>query len=81
MGYAISIETECLIHGITRDSKHVKFRPKLTITTFYDEDKATMLTYDSGADGHYLSKKNRNILGLSILRVSAKRVGVENGRA
>ena len=40
-----------------------------------------MLTYDSGADGHYLSKKYRKKSGLPILRVSAKKVGVENGGA
>ena len=44
MGHEISTETQSLLNSITRDSKHVKFRPKLTITTFYDEDKATMLT-------------------------------------
>ena len=40
-----------------------------------------MLTYDSGADGHYLSKEDRKKLGLPILRLSAKKAGVENGGA
>ena len=38
-----------------------------------------MLTDDYGSDGHYLSKKDRKNLGLPILRVSAKKVGVANG--
>ena len=76
VGHAIS-----LLHSITRDSKHVQFRCKPTIVTFYDEDDATMLTYDSGADRHYLSEKYRKKLGLPILRVSAKKVGVKNGGA
>ena len=38
-----------------------------------------MLTYDSGADGHYLSEKDRKKLGLTILRVFSKKVGVANG--
>ncbi len=39
-----------------------------------------MLTYDSGADQHYLSEKDRQRLGLPILQVSAKTVGVANGQ-
>ena len=61
MGHAIVTETQRLLHGITCDSKHVQFRRKPTIATFYDEDKATMLTYDSEADGHYLSEKDKKI--------------------
>ena len=38
-----------------------------------------MVTYDSGAGGHYLSKKYRTKLGLLILRISDKKVGVANG--
>ena len=40
-----------------------------------------MLTYDSGADVHYLRKKDRKQLGLPILCVSAKKVGVANDGA
>ena len=40
-----------------------------------------MLTYDSGADRHYLIKKDIKKVGLPILRVSDKKVGVENGGA
>jgi hypothetical protein len=37
------------------------------------------LTYDSGADGHYMSEKDRKVAGMPILRASTKRVGVANG--
>ena len=37
------------------------------------------LTYDSGADGNYVIKRDRAKLGLPILRKSHKRVGVANG--
>ena len=40
-----------------------------------------MVTYDSGADRHYLSEKDRTKLGLPILRISDKKVGVANGGA
>ena len=81
MGHAISTETQCLLHSIPRDSKHVQFRRKPTIATFYEEDDATMLIYDSGADVRYLSENDREKLRIPILRVSAKKVGVANGGA
>ena len=37
------------------------------------------MTYDSGADGHYLSEKDRKKLGLTILRISDKKLGLANG--
>jgi hypothetical protein len=37
------------------------------------------LTYDSGADGHYVSKDNRKEASMPILRSSSKKVEVENG--
>ena len=38
-----------------------------------------MITFDSGADGHYLSETNRITVGLPILWPSNKQVGVANG--
>ena len=38
-----------------------------------------MVTYDSGADGHYISKKDQRNAGLPILRPSTRKVGVANG--
>ena len=38
-----------------------------------------MITYDSGADGHYISEKDREAARLPILRPSTKRVMVANG--
>ena len=40
-----------------------------------------MLTYDLGADMHYLSEKDRTKLGLPILIISDKKVVVSNGGA
>ena len=37
------------------------------------------VTYDSGADGHYISETDRHQAGLPILRRSTKQVGVANG--
>jgi hypothetical protein len=38
-----------------------------------------MLTYNSGADGHYISKHDQCKAGLPILRPSTRQVGVANG--
>jgi len=38
-----------------------------------------MVTYYSGADGHYLSEKDRRKTGLPILHPSTRKVGVANG--
>jgi hypothetical protein len=38
-----------------------------------------MVTYDSGANGHYISEKDRRNAGLLILQSSTRKVGVANG--
>jgi hypothetical protein len=38
-----------------------------------------MLTYDSGADDHYIGEHDRHKAGLPILRPSTRQVGVANG--
>ena len=43
------------------------------------ENSTVMATYDSGADGHYLSEKDRNTAGLPIPSISTKKVGMANG--
>lgn len=37
------------------------------------------ITYDSGADGHYISEKDQQTAQLPILRLSTKKVQVANG--
>ncbi len=38
-----------------------------------------MMTYDSGANGHYISKKDRHKAGLPIIQKSTRWVGMANG--
>ena len=61
------------------NTKSVSFAPTRTVRTFQTNDIAAMITYDSGADGHYLSERDRKAIGLPILRASSKRVAVANG--
>jgi hypothetical protein len=39
-----------------------------------------MVTYNSGADGHYISKKDCRKAGLPIILKSTRRVGMANGK-
>jgi hypothetical protein len=44
-----------------------------------DGANSVLITYDSGADGHYISEADRKKAGMPILRKSAKQVRVANG--
>ena len=46
-------------NSITRDGKHVQFKSKPSISTYQQHNNTLMLTYDSGADEHYLNEKYR----------------------
>ena len=58
-------------------TKQVRFKPQHTVSLIKD-NSVVMITYDSGADGHYISEKDRKAAGLPILRPSTKRVMVAN---
>lgn len=80
LGYNISTSIGRTIKKINSNSKRVHFAAKHKVRTFRtDQVTAAMITYDSGADGHYISERDRRSIGLPILRPSSKRVGVANG--
>ena len=58
---------------------HVSFAAKAKVINYNPDATPIVLTYDSGADGHYLSEKDRTKAGLPILRASTKQVSVANG--
>ena len=68
-----------LVHKFTNNNQQVRFRHKSTVTRFHNEEEPIMITYDSGADNHYMSEVDRIKLKLPILRPSHKRVAVANG--
>ena len=57
VGKAYSTATHKRKNGFTREGKHVQFKIKPSIATYQQHDNTPMVTYDSGADGHYLRKK------------------------
>ena len=48
---------------------------------YQDHTEPIMITYDSGADGNYMTDADRKKLALPILRKSMRQVGVANGGA
>jgi hypothetical protein len=49
------------------------------VRLYKDHKKPLIITYNSGSDGNYLSKKDHVKAGLPILRPSTHIVGVANG--
>ena len=78
-GYNLITKFCQAIRNLKRNNQPiVRFACKPKIVTFRKEEEATMVTYDSGADGHYFSKTDRKRAGLPILRHSTKPVGLDN---
>ena len=57
----------------------VTFAAETQVCTFNTALEAITVTYDSGADGNYVSEADRKKAGLPILRKSSRRVAVANG--
>ena len=47
--------------------KHVSFAATNSLHKYINNEQPIMVTYDSGADGHYISKQDRRQAGLPIL--------------
>ncbi len=61
-------------------NKHVSFAKQNEVHLFdATANPSIMLTYDSGANGHYINKQDQRKAGLPILRPSSQWVGVTNG--
>jgi len=51
-------------------NKHDSFATHNRVHQYISNKQPIMITYDSGADGHYISKKDRCKAGLPILSTS-----------
>lgn len=65
--------------GIFQSKPTVHFAKQAEVRTFPINAATAMITYNSGADGHYISERDRQRANMPILRKSSKRVGVANG--
>ena len=60
-------------------NKHVSFATHNSVHQYINNDQPIMVTYDSGADRHYISTKDWHQAGLPILQTSTRKVKVANG--
>ena len=68
------------LRTISKNKKRVRFSTKTKVATFVESERATVFaTFDSGADGNYISEADRMKAGWPILRHSASKVNVANG--
>ncbi len=58
------------IKKLNKTKQHVSFATHNTVRLYKDHREPLMITYDSGSDGNYLSKKDCIKAGLPILRPS-----------
>ena len=63
-----------------QSANHVRFSDSSNRVHLFDLDDIRDVTFDSGADGHYLNEVDRQAARLPILRASSKQVAVANGQ-
>jgi hypothetical protein len=61
------------------NNKHIRFAKNNEVHLFDNAETPIMITYNSGADGHFISKKDRRKAGLPIIQKSTRQVGLANG--
>ena len=76
--YTISKTAHRLVHKSKHNNQQVRFSSKPTVARFHKKYDAIIITYDSWADHHCMSKSDRIRLGLPILQAPKKLVGVAN---
>ena len=68
------------LRAMSIPKRRVRFGTKTRVATFVQSEAATVfVTYDSGADGDYISEADREKAGWPILRHSTSTVNVANG--
>jgi hypothetical protein len=77
--YSMSSTFNWTIKKLNKTKQHVSFATHNTVRLYKDHEEPLMITYNSGSDGNYLSKKDRVKAGLPILRPSTHMVGVADG--
>ncbi len=55
------------IKKLNKTKQHVSFATHITVQLYKDHEEPLMITYNSGSNGNYLSKKDCIKTGLPIL--------------
>jgi hypothetical protein len=77
--YSMSSTFNWIIKKLNKTKQHVSFATHNTVWLNKDHKEPLMITYASGSNGNYLSKKDCIKAGIPILRPSTRMVGVANG--
>ena len=79
VGYAFSTSIRRAFQRL-QQANHVRFNDNINQVHVFHIDNIPSITYDSGADGHYLNEDDRHAAQLPILCPSTKQVAVANGQ-
>ena len=79
--YSMCLAFNRMLKKLNKTTRHVSFAAHNSMRLFNNHMVPIMITYVSGADGNYLSKRDCFKAGLPILRQSTRKVGVANGGA
>ncbi|KAL9183011.1 hypothetical protein ACHAXT_004798 [Thalassiosira profunda] len=79
LGYALSTTATSMVKRHLLHERHISFASQPDDIRHFDVSSVPAVTYDSGADDHYVSSADRTQAHLPILRKSSKRARVANG--
>jgi hypothetical protein len=77
--YSMSLAFNRTFKKLNKTTWHVSFASHNSVRLFNNHTEPIMITYDSGADDNYISKRDCVKAGLPILQQSTRKVGVANG--
>ncbi len=78
LAYKLSSAFNKTIQKLNKSTQHVRFAAHASKRRYHHQDKPIMITYNSGANGNYLSERDCVQAGLLILKASTRKVGVAN---
>ena len=77
--YQMGTSLRRAIQHLRHDNQRVLFDTKNSVTRFHCKSIAAMITYDSGADGPYISEEYIKRARIPMIRKPNKQVRVANG--
>jgi hypothetical protein len=78
--YSMSSAFNRMFKKLNKTTWHVSIASHNSVRLFNDHIEPIMITYNSGANGNYISERDCVKAGLPILRQSTRKVRVANGQ-
>ena len=79
MAYSMSSAFNRTLKKLNKTTRHVSFESHNSVRLFTNHTEPIIITYDSGANCNYISKRGCVKAGLPILQRSTGKVRVANG--